>query len=76
MSRLSLQTCLSNLTLFNCNVRNLAFGLQYVNTLQGRLQGGSGRNLRPVWLWLRGKNSTLKGEEFPRYMGLKIDYCK
>jgi len=30
---------------------------------QGRLQGGSGRNLRPVWL--RGKNSTLKGGRIP-----------
>ena len=36
--------------------------------VQGRLQGGSGRNLRPNWA--QGEeNYTLKGEEFPRYMG-------
>ena len=44
---------------------------------QGRLQGGgSGRNLRPVWL-KGGKNSTIKGgrippsrwEEFPQIYG-------
>jgi len=40
---------------------------------RGVYRGGSGRNLRPVWL--KGeKNSTLKGENSPRYMG-HIDYC-
>ena len=49
---------------------------------QGRLQGGSGRNLRPVWL--KGeKNSTIKGgrippsrggEEFPQIYGSHIIY--
>ena len=31
-------------------------------------RGGSGRNLRPVWL-KGGENSTLKAEEFPQIYG-------
>ena len=44
---------------------------------QGRLHGGSGRNLRPIWLKVgripppRGKNSTVEGEFSVRYMGHK-----
>ena len=41
--------------------------MSYAKT-QERLQGGSGCNLHPVWL--RGKNSTLKGGRIlPRYIG-------
>jgi len=56
---------------FNCNVCNLAFGLQYVN-----IAASTGRK----WTQLEssldqgGKNSTLKGKNSPRYMGIKIDY--
>jgi len=36
----------------------------YVTTCRGIYRGGSGRNLRPVWL-KREKNSTLKGGRIP-----------
>ena len=50
-------------------------------TQQGRLQGGSGRNVRPVWL-KGAKNSTIKGgrilpsrgEEFPQIYGSHTIY--
>jgi len=57
----------------NCNVCNLAFGLQYVNT--GASTGRKWTQFASNPIWLRGgKNSTLKGKNSPRYMGLKIDY--
>jgi len=54
---------------FDCNSTALRSCLRYD---QGRLQGGSGRNLRPNWAQ-GGENYTLKGEEFIQFFVLK--YC-
>jgi len=53
------------LLLLHCH---LASGEGIVMLSRGVYRGGSGCNLRPVCL-KGGKNSTLKGEEFPEIYG-------
>jgi len=58
---------------FNCNVRNLAFGLHYINT--GASTGRKWTQLASSLVLAQGERiPPSRGKNSPRYMGLKIDY--